>query len=56
MVDRSDELAPARSRLSAALGADAVVAAAGVFGTFQRMDRLADATGLQADALSAIDV
>lgn len=49
-------MAAAREQLSAALGPPAVVEAAGVFATFQRMDRLADAAGLRADEFSAADL
>ena len=55
-VDRSGELTAAREKLSAALGPPAVVEAAGVFATFQRMDRLADAAGLRADEVAAADL
>ena len=55
-MDRSAELAAARQQLNAALGAPAVVEAAGVFSTFQRMDRLADAAGLRADEVAAADL
>jgi len=55
-VGRGAELSAARDRLAATLGAAAVVDAAGVFAAFQRMDRLADATGLRAEALDAADL
>jgi hypothetical protein len=42
-------LAEVRARLAQAMGAEAVVAAAGVASNFQRMDRIADATGLRSD-------
>ncbi|MCY3635981.1 MAG: hypothetical protein OXH23_10280 [bacterium] len=55
-MDRSGELTAAREELSAVLGPAAVVEAAGVFATFQRMDRLADAAGLRADEVAAADL
>jgi hypothetical protein len=44
------ELARARDALRAAAGAEAVVDAAGVIGNFERMTRIADATGIPLDA------
>ena len=55
-MDRSADLAVAREQLSAVLSPSAVVEAAGVFATFQRMDRLADAAGLRADEVAAADL
>jgi hypothetical protein len=43
-------LAPAREAALAALGPEAFVAAAAVAGNFERMDRIADATGVELDA------
>ena len=49
------ELAEARSRAIAALGPESFVAAAAVASNFERMDRIADATGIPLDApLAAI--
>jgi hypothetical protein len=44
------ELATAREGALAALGAEAFVAAAAVAANFERMDRVADATGIPLDA------
>ena len=55
-MDRSAELVAAREKLSTVLGPPAVVEAAGVFATFQRMDRLADAAGLRADEVASGDL
>lgn len=55
-VDRSAEVADAREQLTAELGPAAVVDAAGVMATFQRMDRLADAAGLRGDEVAAVDL
>ena len=55
-VDRSSGMADAREQLAAELDPAAVVDAAGVVATFQRMDRLADATGLRGDEVAAVDL
>ncbi len=55
-MDRSADLGVAREKLSTVLGPPAVVDVAGVFATFQRMDRLADAAGLRADEVAAADL
>ena len=44
------ELAGARAAVVAELGVQALVDAAGVIGNFQRMVRIADATGIPVDA------
>jgi hypothetical protein len=44
------ELAEARSKALAALGTESFVAAAAVASNFERMDRIADATGIPLDA------
>ena len=44
------ELASARERVARELGAEALVDAAAVVGNFQRMVRIADATGIPLDA------
>jgi hypothetical protein len=46
-----DELAQARDATIAAVGNDGFVDAAGVVGTFERMTRLADCTGVPLDDL-----
>jgi len=43
----------ARARLLAALGPDAVAAAAGVVGAFEAVNRVADATGTRLDDMMA---
>ena len=48
-VQRSDALSPCRRRVADELGADALVDAAGVVANFQRMVRIADATGIPVD-------
>ena len=44
-----DRLARARARLTAALGAEALVDAAAVVANFNAIDRIADATGIPID-------
>jgi len=46
----ADELAKARDALAEAMGVEAMVDAAGVASNFQRMDRIADGTGIPSDA------
>ena len=48
-VRRSENLAEARARLAQAAGPGAMVDAAGVVANFQRMVRIADATGIPVD-------
>lgn len=48
------ELDKARERLVEEMGAECAVDTVGVTSTFQRMDRIADATGIPADAPTAI--
>jgi len=52
-LQHPETLAQARSNLSAALGPEALVDAAGVIGNFQRMVRIADSTGIPVDATTA---
>ena len=47
---RSETLAEARARLAQAAGPPAMVDAAGVVANFQRMVRIADATGIPVDS------
>ena len=49
VVQRSDSLGAARERVVQAIGARAAVDAAGVVANFQRMVRIADATGIPVD-------
>ena len=48
-VQRSDSLGAVRERVVQAMGAGAAVDAAGVVANFQRMVRIADATGIPVD-------
>ena len=48
--DDSDAFAAARDRLAQEMGTAAMVDAAGIASNFQRMDRIADAIGIPADA------
>ena len=50
-----DRLVRARSALLSAMGAAALVDAAGVVGFFNAIDRVADATGTQLDARTTAD-
>jgi len=50
MTRDAQALAEVRDRLEQEMSPDAVVAAVGVASNFQRMDRIADATGLRSDA------
>jgi hypothetical protein len=50
VAEDDEALARARERLRAALGPEAVVDAAGVTSNFERMVRVADATGIPLDA------
>jgi hypothetical protein len=52
-LDSPAELPEARAAVIAALGDAALVDAAGVIGNFQRMVRIADATGIPVDADTA---
>ncbi|MFT5134485.1 MAG: hypothetical protein ACI9SC_002964 [Gammaproteobacteria bacterium] len=54
MGDDKAALAEARDALAKEMGNDAMVDAVGVASNFQRMDRIADATGIPADAATAI--
>jgi len=54
MGDDKAALAKARDRLVEAMGVDAMVDAVGVASTFQRMDRIADATGIPSDGPIAL--
>lgn len=47
-----EELADARAAVIAAVGADGFVDAAAVVGNFERMVRVADATGIPLDAMA----
>jgi len=49
MTRDAQALAEVRDRLAQEMGLEAVVAAVGVASNFQRMDRIADATGLRSD-------
>jgi len=49
-VQRSADLPAARARLVDAIGAEAAVDAAGTVANFQRMVRIADATGIPVDS------
>ena len=46
---------PARAAIAAAMGADALVDAAGIAGLFNAIDRVADATGTPLEAAKAAD-
>lgn len=48
-VTRSDQLALARTELQQQLGEQALLEAAAVVGNFERMTRIADATGIPLD-------
>ena len=51
VIYRDEQALPAvREKLRAVAGADGVVDAAGVVGNFERMNRIADAAGLELDA------
>jgi hypothetical protein len=52
MTRDAAELAVVREKLEKAMGARALVDAAGVASNFQRMVRIADGTGIPSDALS----
>ena len=47
VVNGGDTLAPSRASVVDALGAEAMVDAAGVASNFERMVRIADATGIE---------
>ena len=49
LVRRSPDLAAARAELEAAVGPDGLIEAAGTAANFQRMTRIADATGIPLD-------
>lgn len=53
LVDPSD-LEPARAQLVTAVGHDGMVDAAGVVANFERMNRIADATGTPLDGMSRV--
>ena len=52
LLGTETELANARKRLIKAVGGDAFVDAAGVVGHFERMVRVADATGIPLDTMA----
>ena len=54
MGEDKEELTKARERLAEEMGVDCMVDAVGVASTFQRMDRIADGTGIPADPPTAI--
>lgn len=54
MGDDEAALVETRDALAKAMGPEAMVDAVGVASNFQRMDRIADATGIPADAPTAI--
>ena len=47
--NNADEFAAARTALAAEMGETAMVDAAGIVSNFQRMDRIADSTGIPSD-------
>lgn len=53
-LEHPETLDQARKSLSVALGPEALIDAAGVIGNFQRMVRIADATGIPVDAMTAV--
>lgn len=53
LVRRQPKLADVRARLATAIGPAAVIDAAGIVGNFQRMTRIADATGIPLDGFLA---
>ncbi len=54
MTDDKAALAEARNMLQEEMGAEAMVDAVGVASNFQRMDRIADATGISSDGPIAV--
>lgn len=50
----SDDLAATREAIVVAMGVESMVDAVGVASTFQRMDRIADGTGIPSDAPIAV--
>lgn len=53
ILDRRQDVAPAREALLAAIGPDATIQAASIVASFDGINRVADATGIRLDAESA---